>query len=88
MTTPAGRQKFVLCPGDTKTENQTRVAMISLCKNCHMKDSGQCTKLPETDLVWLHGYMTTRVTLPSCAGLDETISNNDVQKQLDSWHIF
>lgn len=83
MTTPAGREKFVLYPGDTKTENRTRVAMISLCKNCHMKDSGQCTKLPETDLV-----CTTSVTLPSCAGLLETISNNDVQKQLDPWHIF
>lgn len=83
MVTPAGREKFVLCPGDTKTENQTRVEMVSLCKNCPMKDRGQYTKLPETDLV-----CTTVVTLPSCAGLHERISNNDVQKQLDPWHIF
>lgn len=83
MTTPAGREKFVLCPGDTETENQTRVAMISLCKNCHMKERGECTKLSETDLV-----CTTSVTLPSCAGLHEPISSNDVQVQLDPWHWF
>lgn len=78
MTTPAGREKFVLHPGDTKTENQTRAATISLCKNCNMKESGQCTKLSERDLL-----CSTRVTLPSCAGLHEPISNNGVQKQLD-----
>lgn len=83
MTTPAGREKFVLCPEDTETENQTRVAMISLCKNCPMKESGQCTKLSETDLV-----CTTSVTLSSCAGLHELISSNDVQEQLDPWHCF
>lgn len=83
MTTPAGREKFVLCRGDTKTENQTRVAMISLCKNCHMKESGQCTKLSKS-----HWMCTTGVTLPSCAGLHEPVSSNDVEEQLDPWHFF
>lgn len=83
MTACAGREKFVLCLGDTKTENQTRVAMFILCKNCHMKESGQCTKLSETRLM-----CATGVTLPCCAGLHEPISNNDVQEQLEPWYFF
>lgn len=72
----------MLCPGDTKIENQMRTARISLCENYDIKESGQSTKLSEWDLV-----RTTSVTLASCADLSEfyqsPVSDNDGQEQLD-----
>lgn len=74
----------MLCPGDTKIENQMRTARISLCENYDIKESGQSTKLSEWDLV-----RTTSVTLASCADLSEfyqsPVSDNDGQEQLDPW---
>lgn len=72
----------MLCPGDTKIENQMRTARISLCENYDIKESGQSTKLSEWDLV-----RTTSVTLASRADLSEfyqsPVSDNDGQEQLD-----
>lgn len=84
MITPAEREKLVLCPGDTKIENQMRTAKISLCENYDIKESGQSTKLSEWDLV-----CTTSATLASRVDLSELhqspVSDNNGREQLDPW---